>query len=204
MASITIQQSHKNLIFAALVTDQTGATFKEEGSWITIEDSPRLTIPHYCFSQAFDLEGQRSRVGDSRLESAWRSLLLNKRGHLIRFDDYEIVLADEKPDPAAFLVRFPDSELKAAAELWAARGNFSLNSYILEAIERANRFWEEQAGAGKGGMMPAKVTITKDNRIRCGGCGRKVKAEYKAQDPAPCGCAWVWEGDRLVAVPSRH
>ena len=48
--------------------------------------------------------------------------------------------------------------------------------------------------------MPAKVTITKDYRIQCSGCGRKVKAEYKAQDPAPCGCAWVWEGDRLIAV----
>ena len=148
MASITIQQSHKNLIFAALVANETGATFKEEGSWITIEDSPCLEIPHYCFSQAFDPEDQRGLRGDSRLGSAWRSLLLNKRGHLIRFDDYEIVIADEKPEQTAALVRFPNPAVKSTAALWAERINMSLNSYILDAIERANRFWEEQAGPG--------------------------------------------------------
>ncbi len=35
--------------------------------------------------------------------------------------------------------------------------------------------------------------------IHCHFCGRHVHAEYKAQDPAPCGCAWVWENGQLVA-----
>ena len=38
---------------------------------------------------------------------------------------------------------------------------------------------------------------------RCPWHGVQRGAEYAAQDPAPCGCAWVWEDDRLVAVPSR-
>ena len=49
----------------------------------------------------------------------------------------------------------------------------------------------------------AKVTITKDNRIRCDGCGKTVEAEYKAQSPAPCGCVWVWENGKLIAVAHR-
>ena len=47
------------------------------------------------------------------------------------------------------------------------------------------------------------VKMTADNKVRCGNCGHKVKAEYKAQDPAPCGCAWVWENGRLIAVSHR-
>lgn len=38
---------------------------------------------------------------------------------------------------------------------------------------------------------------------RCPWHGPQRGAEYGAQDPAPCGCAWVWEGGQLVAVPSR-
>ncbi len=34
------------------------------------------------------------------------------------------------------------------------------------------------------------VKRTADGRLCCGGCGETVRAEYKAQDPAPCGCAW--------------
>jgi excisionase family DNA binding protein len=28
-----------------------------------------------------------------------------------------------------------------------------------------------------------------------------IEATYAAQDPAPCGCAWVWEDELLIAVP---
>jgi len=147
MASITIQHGQRNLILSALVANETGATFREEGSWITIEDSPRLTIPRYAFREALDPDGQRSSDGTDRLESAWRSLVLNKRGHLIRFDDLAIVIADEKPEPIAVLVRFPDGEEKGKAELWAARGGFpSMNAYILEAVAAYNRHWAEEAG----------------------------------------------------------
>ena len=38
---------------------------------------------------------------------------------------------------------------------------------------------------------------------RCPYHGPQRGAQYAAQDPAPCGCAWVWEDDQLVAVPSR-
>ena len=94
MASITIQHGHKNLIFAALVANDTGAKFREEGQWITIEDSPTLTIPHYTFSRAFDPDGQKAQRGDSHLENAWQSLLLNKGGNLKYFGDDEIVIED--------------------------------------------------------------------------------------------------------------
>lgn len=52
--------------------------------------------------------------------------------------------------------------------------------------------------------MTARVTIT-DDGLHCQGCGKMVSAEYKQQDPAPCGCAWVWNEStqRLEAVPSR-
>lgn len=147
MASITIQQGHKNLIFAHLIANEMGAEVKEEGQWITISSSPQLEISRYCFDQAVDPGGQRARQGDPRLESMWRSLLLNKRGHLIHFDDFEIVIADEKPDERPqFLLRFPDAATKAAAEEWATRAGFaSLTEYILEAVAAFNEFWSEKA-----------------------------------------------------------
>jgi len=49
MASITIIQGAKNLVFAAQVANETGAEFEEtqgderiEGGWIKISDSPTL------------------------------------------------------------------------------------------------------------------------------------------------------------------
>lgn len=147
MASITIQAGQKNLIFAALVTNETGATFEEDGQWITISDAPELTIPHYCFSQAFDADGRRSERGDIRLMTGWRSLLANKRGHLMGFTDFEIVISDDPPAEKrpAFLLRFPDADEKALAEEWAERMGYpSLTAYILEAIAAYNQMY----GAG--------------------------------------------------------
>lgn len=146
MASITIMSGQKNLIFAATVANDTGATFEEEGQWITISDSPDLTISRYAFDQAFDPNGRRG--GDSQLESAWRSLLLNKRGNLIRFDDFEILISDNKPQDKrpSFLLRFPDEEAKANVEQWAERAGFeTLTEYILEAVKTFNEFWARQA-----------------------------------------------------------
>jgi len=41
--------------------------------------------------------------------------------------------------------------------------------------------------------------------IVCHRCGRRVQAEYKAQDPAPCGCAWTWnEHGELEASGSNR
>lgn len=49
-----------------------------------------------------------------------------------------------------------------------------------------------------------RVKQMADGRIRCGGCGQVMDAEYRAQDPAPCGCAWTWnEAGQLEAAPSR-
>jgi len=148
MASITIQAGQKNLIFAATVADETGAEFAEDGQWITITDTPTLTIPRYCFDQAFDPEGRRARQGDARLESAWRSLLLNKQGHLRSFSDSEIYITDDKPQEKrpSFLLRFPDDGAKERAEEWAERAGFSsLTDFILNAVTRACEFWEGQA-----------------------------------------------------------
>ena len=149
MASITIRAGHKNLLFAALVANETGAEFEETGTWITISDSPELVIPHYCFRQTFDLDGRRD---SAQLDSTWRSLLLNKQGYLVRFDDSEIVVADEKPRDRrpSFLLRFPDRAAKAQAEEWAERAGFtSTTDFVLEAVERYCRFWEDRA-AGTG------------------------------------------------------
>jgi hypothetical protein len=147
MASITIMHSHRNLLFAAEVANATGATFEEDGQWITISDSPQLEIPRYAFDHVFDPEGARAHRGEN-IERIWRSLLLNKRGHLVHFDEHEIVIADEKPaKPAGFLLRFPSDEEKAQAEEWAERAGFdSLTAYILAAVEAFNRHWQEQAG----------------------------------------------------------
>lgn len=149
MASITFQHSHKNLIFAAEVANQTGAEFEEKGQWITLSDSPRLIIPRYCFDEAFDADRRRARAGDDQLESAWRSLLLNKQGHLEYFGDDEISITDAPPKEErkrpGFLLRFPNQETKADAEEWAARAGYdSLTEYILEALAQFNRSWEEK------------------------------------------------------------
>lgn len=52
-----------------------------------------------------------------------------------------------------------------------------------------------------------RVKQTADGRVRCGGCGQVMDAEYRAQDPAPCGCAWTWSVQHgqyvLEAAPSR-
>lgn len=148
MASITIQHGHKNLLFAAAVVNETGAELEEQGQWITISSSPDLTIPRYCFDQTFDPDGCRARQGNN-LESVWRSLLLNKQGYLVRFDDSEILISDEKPQDKRpnFLLRFPDEETKTQAEYWAQRAGFeTLTAYILEAVKAFNQLWAEKAG----------------------------------------------------------
>lgn len=141
MASITIMVGHRNLIFAAKVKEETGAEFSEDGQWITITNAPTLEIPRYCFSQAFDSDGRRAQQGDGSLMSAWRSLLRNKRGHLVSFDDCEIVISDDPPAEKrpATLLRWPDVDEKALAEEWAERMGYpSLTAYILEAIAAYN------------------------------------------------------------------
>lgn len=144
MASITIQHSHKNLLFAAEVANQTGAEFEEQGQWITISDSPTLTIPHYCFSHAFDPDGRRARGG--RMESAWRSLLLNKRGYLEYLGDDEIVITDDPPAEKrpATLLRWTAQSEKDEAEEFAERLGMSLNEYIINAVVEWNRYYRER------------------------------------------------------------
>ena len=151
MATITIQHGHKNLIFAANVANETGATFEENGNWITISDTPELVIPEYCFRQAFDPDGRRGQRDDPQLASAWRSLLLNKQGYLVHFDDSEILISDTKPQEKdkrpQFLLRFPDQDARDRAEKWASRAGFdSLTAFINEAIAAYCNFWQEKAG----------------------------------------------------------
>ena len=68
MASITIPHGHKNLLFAAMVANETEAEFEEDGRYITISDSPELVIPRYCFSQAFDPTGSKAQDRDRQIE----------------------------------------------------------------------------------------------------------------------------------------
>jgi len=148
MASITIQKSHKNLLLAAALANDTGATFEEDGDWITISDNPDLVIPRHCFSEALDPDGQRRARGDPHLASAWRSLLLNRNGYLKYFGDVELILTDTKPsDPRPqFLLRFPDAEAKARAEVWAERSGYdTLTAFILDAIIQYCSHFESHA-----------------------------------------------------------
>jgi len=110
-----------------------------------------LTIPRYCFDHAFDPEGQRVR--DGRLESAWRSLLLNKRGHLEYFGDDEIVIADDPPKDkkVATLLRWTAQSEKDEAEAFAERLGMSLNEYIVNAVAEWNRYYREQSADDGGG-----------------------------------------------------
>jgi len=85
--------------------------------------------------------------------------------------------------------RASDETIRQIAAL-AAVWNDSQTNVITRAIERA---YQEI------GMNTVKITQT---GIRCPRHGIVPGAEYRAADPAPCGCAWVWEGGRLMAVPS--
>lgn len=143
MASITLLHSHKNLIFACSLTEQTGAEFEEDGQKIIIRGMPELVIPHYCFSEVFDPHGQKDHA---YLERAWRSLLLNKLGYLKHFSNHEIIISDQKPQDKRpqFLLRFPDVETKQATEERAAKmGYNSLTAYVLDAITMLNKSWSE-------------------------------------------------------------
>jgi len=48
-------------------------------------------------------------------------------------------------------------------------------------------------------MDERKVTITNAG-LHCENCGKTVQAEYKAQNPAPCGCVWVWDGGYINSL----
>lgn len=139
MASITIMAGHKNLIFAANVANDTGAEFEEGEQWITISDTPTLTIPSYCFRDATGRDGNNPRY-----ESAWRSLLLNKKGYLLYFGDDEIVISDDKPTEKrpSYLLRFDSEAQKTLAEKYASEmGYGDLREYLVAAIESFNREW---------------------------------------------------------------
>lgn len=49
--------------------------------------------------------------------------------------------------------------------------------------------------------MSNEVKIISDG-CRCPVHGNQKGAEYKEQT-APCGCKWVWEKGKLIAVPKR-
>lgn len=52
------------------------------------------------------------------------------------------------------------------------------------------------------GMQSNQVKITHNDKPRCPVHGEQ-ETRYEAQDPAPCGCAWVWENGKLIAAPGR-
>jgi len=147
MASITIMQGHKNLLFASEVASQTGATFEEDGQSIIITDSPCLVIPRHCFDRAFDPDGQRGADGTNRLERAWLGLILNKQGYLESRTDHEIVITDDPPAEKrpATLLRWSTQREKDEAEEWAGRLGMSLNEYIVNAVAEWNRYYRERA-----------------------------------------------------------
>lgn len=142
MASITIRNSHKNLLLAAQIANDTGATFEETQLEITIKDSPELTVPRYCFDNNY-VGGRTS--GD--IDRQWRGLLLNRKGYLKFFGEDEFILTDDPPQKgqANLLLRFPSPAEKEEAESWAERlGYNSLTEYILAAISNFNQSWTEK------------------------------------------------------------
>lgn len=147
MASITIINNPKNLAFASRVANATGAMFREDGEWVVIESAPTLTLSREHFDAAINPDKRRRDY--AQMDSAWRSLILNKQGYLQHIRDDEIVITDEaptdKPRPAISL-RFDSKEQKAEAEGWSDRAGYdSLNAYILAAVEAFNRSWAKKA-----------------------------------------------------------
>jgi hypothetical protein len=59
-------------------------------------------------------------------------------------------------------------------------------------------------------VVDERVAITRKGTVRCpvhGEIRNSTMDDYKAQDPAPCGCAFVWDETQrniLIAVPSRR
>lgn len=53
--------------------------------------------------------------------------------------------------------------------------------------------------------MDTEVKQVTGRVCKCGACGQKVVAAYAAQNPAPCGCEWLWDEEtgRIVAAPYR-
>jgi len=76
--------------------------------------------------------------------------------------------------------------------------SLSVSSSRIEGLNRGPRIRHH---AEEDKMKAVKMTA--NGKIKCPGCGRKIKAEYRQQTPAPCGCDWVWENGRLIAVPHR-
>ena len=144
MASIAILPGVKNLAFAAAVAEATGAEFRETGQSIIIEDIPTLTIPRYCFDNAFDPANKRQ--GQVDYEGSWRSLLLNKVGYLVHLNEMEIVISDEKPPSSGKVLLILPPDVKDQAEFLAAGLHQSLNSFIKDAVANWIAQYEQTMG----------------------------------------------------------
>lgn len=85
-------------------------------------------------------------------------------------------------------------------EVW--EGSRLLSTRSVAAFEREGEA-QAEADRRQDEAYPQDLKVVSGG-VRCPVHGVQAGAEYKAQDPAPCGCAWVWEDARLIAVPSRR
>jgi hypothetical protein len=145
MATIRIQNEEYNHQFVVSLAADQGYTWSEENGWLVVHGNPSLRIPRQTFDAVFDPTG--TRAGDPALRRQWRSLIINREGHLEYFGEDKIVIRDRPAETRPqFLIRFPDADTKAQAELWASRAGYeSLTDYILAAIEMYNELWAEHA-----------------------------------------------------------
>lgn len=144
MATIIIPNSHKNLLFAATVSELTGAQFEEDGNELYIKDSPILNIPREAFDPCY-----KAMYGPNvqALEQMWQSLLRNKRGHLYEFSSRAIILGDYPKVWAIsrHVLEFPSEAAKAKAEEQAkSEGYGCLADYIQAALEHFQCCRDEQ------------------------------------------------------------
>jgi type IV pilus biogenesis protein CpaD/CtpE len=87
-----------------------------------------------------------------------------------------------------------DSQIRELADLWG----MNQTEVIAVSVDRARR---EEVKT----IVVAEYVKVEVGGVRCPVHGVQRDAEYAQQDPAPCGCAWVWDEARarLEAVPSR-
>ena len=55
-------------------------------------------------------------------------------------------------------------------------------------------------------MSDNSLRVTENNHVYCpwhGELTNTTQADFRAQNPAPCGCTWTWLHRRLLAVPSQ-
>lgn len=120
MACVVIPLTGKNLWFAHQVAQRNeGATVQERSDLLVIE-GPTISITREMFNRAFP----------DAPEIAWKALLVNRQGRVVKATDDEIVVTDESPEWTYIKIK---NSLKAKID----KGAKELGMTIWELMEKA-------------------------------------------------------------------